>query len=121
MNHCVVKYIHLKSIDPTTLHTTEDFEFSKAQISHSSFEEMENWVKLKCPHDFVCFDPVALHHEVLWRTSLRANGNGIVEVDQLFQPIDDLDYMTIKWCKSPTEAHMVSVCVHVEQQVMILS
>ena len=120
-NYCVVKYIHLKDIDPTTLHTTQDFEYSNVLVNHSSYDEMEQCVKNNCPDNFICFDPVTLHHEVLWRTSLRANGSGLVEMDQLFQPIDNSDYVAVRWCKSPDESPMLSVCVHIEQQMVILA
>ena len=96
-NYCLVKYIHLKDVNPSTLHTTQDFEYSSAVIDHTSYEEMEQKVLEHCPQGFVCFNPITLHHEVLWRTSLRAAGNGLVEVDQLFQPIDNTDYAAIRW------------------------
>jgi hypothetical protein len=117
MNHCVVKYIHLKDIDPEVLHTTDDYELSKAAISHSSYEEMEQRVAENCPANFMCYQPIALHHEVLWRTRLRKNGKNVVEVDHLFQPIDCVDYTAIQW----SETKMPSVCVHVEPCVAILA
>ena len=95
INYCLVKYIHLKDVDPSILHTTQDFEYSSAVIGHTSYEEMEQKVLEHCPQGFVCFNPISLHHEVLWRTSLRAAGNGLMEVDQLFQPIDNTDYAAI--------------------------
>ena len=119
MNYCVVKYIHLKDVDPTALHTTDDFEFSRVLIEHSTFEEMQEQTRKHCPRDFSCFYPITLHHEVLWRTSLRASGQGLVEVDQLFQPIDEVDYIAIRWCRSPDGDPMPSVCVHI-QEVMLL-
>jgi len=120
MNFCLVKYIHLKDVNPSVLHTTQDFEFSSAVIGHSSLEEMERKVAEHCPPDFTCFNPIALHHEVLWRTSLREAGNGLVEVDQLFQPIDDIDYMAIQWNRSLDESPMLSTCVHIQRCVDLM-
>jgi hypothetical protein len=116
MNYCVVKYIHLKDVDPTALHTTQDFEFSRKLIEHSTFEGMQEQTMKHCPRGFSCFYPITLHHEVLWRTSLRADGAGLVEVDQLFQPIDAVDYAAIGWCRLPDGDPMPSVCVHIQQE-----
>ena len=117
MNYCMVKYIYLKDVDATALHTTKDFEFSRVLIAHSTYEDMLELTRINCPDGFVCFYPITLHHEVLWRTSLRANGNGVVEVDQLFQPIDEADYLSIRWCRSPDgDDSMPSVCVHIQRE-----
>jgi hypothetical protein len=120
MNFCLVKYIHLKDVKPSVLHTTEDYELSSAVIGHSSYEEMETNVMQNCPEGFVCFDPITLHHEVLWKTSLKAGANGLVEVDQLFRPIDMYDYANIRWGASHADARAVSVCVHIEPREIIL-
>lgn len=121
MNYCKVKYIHLKDVNPQDLHTVADYEFYSTVINHSSYEEMEQKVGEHCPSDFVCFRPIALHHEVLWRMSLRAAGKGVVEVDQLFQPIDQIDYAAIRWNKSQNEEPMHSVCVHIQECVSMVS
>ena len=121
MNSCVVKYIHLKDIDASALHVTDDYEFSKAVISHSSYEEMEQRVEENCPSNFICYQPISLHHEVLWRTMLCKNENGMVEMDQLFHPIDRVDYLAIRWQGSSTETPLLSVCVHIEPYVAILA
>jgi hypothetical protein len=120
MNHCLVKYIHLKDIDPDTLHSNIDYELSKTHVSHSSYEEMEQRVDENCPRGFVCRRPIALHHEVLWRMMLRANGKNTIEVDELFQPIDCVDYTAIQWSTSNTDHPMLSVCVHVEPNLSIM-
>lgn len=120
MNFCVVKYIHLKDLTPDVLHTTQDFEYGCAVIRHSSYEEMEMEVGKNCPQGFVCFNPITLHHEVLWRTSLKAAENGLVEVDQLFQPIDSTDYEAIQWNHACDEANMLPVCVHIQECMVIL-
>ena len=121
MNYCVIKYIHLKDVDSSALHTAQDFEFCKAVIKHSSYEEMEQRVVENCPGNFICFDPITLHHEVLWKTGLKAGLNGFVEVDHLFRPIDFIDYMAIQWAKSHNEAHKMSVCVQIQESVVLLA
>jgi hypothetical protein len=118
MNCCVVKYIHLKDLDLTVLHTTQDYEYSSATVHHNSYEEMENAVRENCPSGFVCFDPITLHHEVLWKTSLRANEHGLIEVDQLFQPIDDMDYAAMRWGVGGDSKP--SVCVQIERSMVLL-
>ena len=120
MNFCLVKYIHLKDVDPSVLHTTQDYELCSAVINHTCYEDMEKQVDRNCPDGFMCFDPITMHHEVLWKTSLRAGENGLVEVDQLFQPIDAVDYMAIRWGASKNDAHMTSICVQIEPCVVIL-
>ncbi len=120
MNYCLVKFIHLKDIDPAKLHTIQDYEFCSAVICHTSYEEMERKVVENCPPNFVCFEPITLHHEVLWKTSLKAGENGLVEVDHLFQPIDVYDYNAIRWGQSRDDAHMLSVCVQIQHSVVIL-
>ncbi len=111
----VVKYIHLKDVDMSTLHTTDDYELEKAVTSHASYAEMELAVRQKCPSGFVCQQPIALHHEVLWRLMLRKNGKNLIEVDELSQPIGCADYDAIQWSEDP----MLSVCVHVEPIVSV--
>jgi hypothetical protein len=121
MNYCLVKFIHLKDVNPSVLHTTEDYELSSAVIGHTSYQEMETGVQENCPDGFVCFDPITLHHEVLWKTSLRAGANGLVEVDQLFRPIDMFDYTAIRWGASHADAHSMSICVQIEPCGIILA
>lgn len=121
MNFCLVKFIHLKDVDPSIWHTTEDYELSSAVVSHSTYDDMEKEVQKHCPEGFMCFDPITLHHEVLWKTSLRKGENGLVEVDQLFQPIDTYDYMAIRWGSSPDDAHKTSICVQIEPCMAILA
>ena len=119
MNCCVVKYIHLKDLDRSVLHSTQDYEYSSATIHHNSYEELEAAVQAKCPDGFVCFDPITLHHEVLWKTSLRANQHGLIEVDQLFQPIDDTDYAAMRW-GTESDSKPPSVCVQIERSMVLL-
>ncbi len=121
MNFCLVKYIHMKDVKLSVLHTTEDYELSSAVIGHSSYEEMETKVLQNCPEGFVCFDPITLHHEVLWKTSLRAGATGLVEVDRLFRPVDMYDYLAIQWGASHTDAHKMSVCVQIEPSDLIVA
>ena len=119
MNYCTVKYIHLKDMDSASLHTTQDFEYSSALIGHSTLYDMEQRVMENCPKRFVCVYPIAMHHEVLWRTSLRVTGKGLVEFDQLFRPIDDFDYKAMDWSRSPNGKPSPSVCVHIEQEMAV--
>jgi hypothetical protein len=119
MNYCIVKYIHLKDVDSKSLHTTQDFEYSSALIGHATFEEMEQRVQENCPENFVCFYPIAMHHEVLWRTSLKVTGKGLVELDQLFQPIDAVDYRAIRWSRIRDGKSTPTVCVHIQQEAVM--
>ena len=115
MNSCIVKYIHLESINPDSLHTTEDYELSKVDVSHSSYAELEQRVDQHCPDGFDCEQPIALHHEVLWKMMLRKNGKNIVEIDQLFHPMDYRNYHAVQW-NTPG----FSVCVHMRPKVSLL-
>ena len=117
MNYCTVKYIHLKDVDSESLHTTQDFEYSSAVIGHSTYYDTEQRVIENCPRKFVCVYPIAMHHEVLWRTSLKINGKGLVELDQLFRPIDEFDYRAMLW--SVDGKSSPSVCVHIQQETAV--
>ena len=120
MNFSLVKYIHLKDVDPFLLHTTRDYEFYSAVIGHSSYEEMEKRACELCPEGFVCLDPIALHHEVPWKTSLTTGKNGMVELDQLFRPIDAADYTAIRWGASRDDAHSTPICVQIEPRGVLI-
>jgi len=122
MNYCVVKYIHLKDLDPEILHTVKDYEYRKAIICHDSYDAMVEMVSSRCPDGFTCIHPITLHHEVLWITSLVANPRGEVSTDHLFQPIDSSDYAVIQWNKTADSSMpMLSICVQIQQQCAILS
>ena len=128
-NYCIVKYIHLKDIiNPSTLYTTtQDYEFKSALICHDSYDSMVQMVSVNCPHGFSCVYPITLHHEVLWNTGLvmNAEGGGRVAVDHLFQPIDNSDYIAVRWNKTcdvtATDPPMLSICVQIHAQKTILS
>ena len=118
-NYCLAKYIHLKDFtsEKTPFHTTQDYEFRNVTICHTSYDEMVQRVADKCPGGFSCVHPITLHHEVLWKTRL------LMDEDHLFRPIDESDYVIIKWNKSiqDTEASMLSICVQIQRDVAFLS
>ena len=122
-HQCTVKYIHMKDgIPKDTLHNLEDYEFAKADVAHGSFQELLDAVHLHCPPSYVCVDPVALHHEILWESSLRLNPAGthyVVERDQLFHAIDEVEYARLQWTVEPktpgAKPHLLSVCVDINQ------
>lgn len=115
---CMVKFIHLEDMNPTHLHTLADYEYSTAYVSHSNYAELETNVHAACPNGFKCIDPIALHHEILWESSLkvtpRADGHHVVERDNLFHAIDESDYTDIHWTKPNCDP--ISVCVEIEKQ-----
>lgn len=113
MQHeCVVKYIHLKDLDHTHLHNLSDYEYSTAHLTHSDYPDLEAKVHAACPEGFVCVDPIALHHQLLWESSLRATHLGVIERDNLYHAIDAGDYSDIQWGKTNTPP--ISICVEIE-------
>ena len=120
-HQCTVKYIHMKDgIPKDTLHNLEDYEFAKADVAHASFQELLDAVHGHCPDHYECVDPVALHHEILWESSLRLNPAGthyVVEHDQLVHAIDEAEYARLKWTVAAMtdKPHLLSVCVDINQ------
>jgi hypothetical protein len=114
----VIKYIHIKDeIPKEALHNLQDYEFAKAETSHSTFQELVNEVHRKCPAGYECIDPVALHHEVVWESSLRLHASGshyVIEHDQLRHAIDEAEYALLKWTDKSLKP--VSLCVHIDSK-----
>ena len=113
MNKCIIKYIHLKDLRTEHLHTLQDYEYCKASITHCNYEELEAKVQAACPVGFTCVDPIALHHELLWESSLKSTGS-VIERDNLFHVVDASDYQDIHWNIPNTPP--VSVCVEIEKE-----
>jgi hypothetical protein len=122
---CNVKYIHLKeNVPQCVLHGLEDYELKTVAVAHQSFEHLHALVVENCPCGYVCVDPIELHHEVLWESSLRVsphpNGHFVIERDRLFHPIYDEEYMRL-WhpkVKAKDWHTPISVCVEVKKSAL---
>lgn len=94
-NACVVKYIHLKSVDVDKLHTLADYELELKRVLHSSYEELHEQVFQNCPAGYACAEPLALYHELLWSSGLALRRDGrraVLERDVLHHAIEAGEY-----------------------------
>ncbi len=119
-NVCTVKYIHLSSIDPNCFHTTADYEMHKAVVEHSTFEGLHEAVFNACPAGYVCREPLALFHEVLWSSGIKimqTTGEPVrLERDELHHAIDENEY-SVLWKPSKPSQTPLSICVDVDEDV----
>jgi len=108
-NKCVVKYVNpeLHFNETSSLHVPADFEVGSFEIEHSSYEDLHNKAFKSCPKGYECIEPIALRHEVLWRSS--RDRNTTTEEDHLVHAIEQGEYGTLKWGKG----NLVSLCVDV--------
>jgi hypothetical protein len=119
MNTCIVKYIHLSSVDPTRFHTATEYELHKATVQHNTYEEMHEAVFSACPTGYECTEPIALYHEVLWSNGLRVvNAAGEqervrLERDELHHAIEEGEYDILFRSTSTTP---LSICVDVVEK-----
>ena len=116
-NTCTVKYIHLESIDPMRFHVSVDYEMSTVQVRHSTYDELHQAVFDACPKGFVCTEPLALYHEVLWSTGVKikqSTGESELlhlERDELHHAIEG-EY-AILWGRDDKSHAVLSICVDV--------
>ena len=91
------------AIDHSVFHTADEFEVGTRTVKHSTFQELHDAVFLACPKDFVCVEPIALHHEVLWTMGLSltvdVNGEHVFERDQLHHAVEEEEYESLPWGK----------------------
>jgi hypothetical protein len=118
-NQCNVKYIHLSSIDPTAFHVAKDYEMHTKTIEHSSYEEMHEEVISGCPRGYVCREPLALFHQVLWSRGIRVVGcageheSVRLERDELRHAIEEKEY-DLLWGPGKGGDKLLSICVDVD-------
>lgn len=87
MEHeCVVKYVAVRGV------------VCQKRVRHTSFRTLHEAVVLGCPPDYVCVEPIALHHEVLWESGR----------DVLHHAIEESEYPVL-W--PPTAGEPLPVCV----------
>ena len=111
---CAIKYIHLRpDATPSVLHEPADFELEQKLIRHSSFQELHNEVFLQCHEGYVCVEPIALRHEVLWSLGMRKDENGNFERDELIHALEEKEYRTLNW-RDPY--HLICLCVDVREE-----
>ncbi len=106
-NKCIVKYVNPNlHLNETSLHVPADFEVGSFEIEHSSYNDLHDNAFKNCPKGYECIEPIALRHEVLWRSSGDRN---TTEDDHLIHAIEEMEYNTLKWGKG----NLVSLCVDV--------
>ena len=120
LNECTVKYIHLKTVDPDRMqcHALADYELQSTLIRHSSYEDLHEQVFTKCPTGYVCTEPLALYHELLWSRGLSVRrddsaGPAVVERDVLHHAIELGEY-DLFW--GTAENPVKTICVDVEPE-----
>lgn len=111
MNKCMVKYInpYKPTIEDSSKATIDDFVCCTASVEHSNYEELHTAVERGCPRGFVCEEPIALHHEVLWMINRESSR----KQDVLHHAIEVGEYDEL-W---KTNTSTVSVCVDVHPEV----
>ena len=120
-NKCIVKYIHLSSVDPGLFHTTSDYEMCKVTIEHSTYDELHEAVFSNCPDGYVCREPLALYHEVLWSTGIRViqdtgeNERVRLERDELHHAIEVGEYNVLWVPGKPSSDNPLSICVDIDE------
>ena len=100
MVQCTIKYINVAKGQGKKFCELVDFEEAARPICHETFEEMCAAVKRECPEPFVCVEPIAFYHEVMW------DANGACR-DVLRHAIEAAEYDCVCW-----DAHK-SLCVDV--------
>ena len=85
------------------------------RVIHSDFEDLHDKVFKAAPDDYVCTEPIALYHEVLWNAGLKAVG-GILVRDELHHALEEWEYGML----GPGKAHKdwkkrtpLSLCVDI--------
>ena len=129
-NKCKVKYICLQYADPDVcFHTQEQYVIRSLDVEHTTFETLHEAVFSRCPDGFVCKEPLALHHEVLWSNGIRfiAGSNKfervLLERDELHHVIEAWEYPVLWNASTSTDSakSLLSVCVDVEMCASVAS
>ena len=88
-------------IDHSRFHSADKFVIHRCHVEHQTFGELHHKVFRGCPPDYICVEPIALHHEVLWTMgfvpSVGVNGNRFVERDQLRHAVEEQEYESLPW------------------------
>ena len=70
-----IKYISVDDLKPAQSGWgIELTEKAVKWVFHSSYEELHDEVFKAAPKGYVCVEPIALYHEVLWTVGLKADG-----------------------------------------------
>ena len=95
---CNVKYIDIKSIESDELHVININSFVKhsADFQCEKYEDLHKAVLENSPEGYMCIEPLALFHEVMWSCGLSKE-NGVVKRvttcrDQLHHAIEESEY-----------------------------
>lgn len=126
VNVCNVKYIHLASVDPSALHVAAEYEMKTARVEHRTYEELHEAVFGACPGGYVCMEPLALFHEVLWSTGIRVTESTgecervQLERDELHHALEEGEYEKLSWGDETTPINaLISICVDVDEALGI--
>ena len=76
-------------------------------IYHSSFEELHDLVFEECPPGYMCTEPIALYHEVLWSMGLKTVDGGRRVRDELHHALEEWEYGML------TSGKTLSLCVDI--------
>ena len=85
------------------------------RVLHSSFDELHTKVFKGAPDDYVCTEPIALYHEVLWPEGLKAR-RGVLVRDELHHALEEWEYGILRTDGAPKEwkgKRVLSLCVDI--------
>ena len=114
-----IKYISVDDLKPAQ--SGWGIELTEKAIKwvfHSSYEELHDEVFKAAPEGYVCVEPIALYHEVLWTVGLNANGAR----DELHHALERDEYDFLRpgnvhrgWKKTSP----LSLCVDIKKGVLV--
>jgi hypothetical protein len=122
MNVCKVKYIDISLINTIdSINEVDRFVKCQKTIMHDTYETLHDSVFNKAPAGFVCVEPLALHHEVLWSSGISfSNDIGERKVmvrDQLHHAIEEGEY-GILWAVGNNSSDLLSIYVDIEKKIV---
>ena len=120
LNVCRVKYIDIALINTLdSIKEIDRFVRCERTIWHDKYQTLHKSVFANAPAGFVCVEPLALHHEVLWSSGITfSNGVGerkVMERDQLHHAIEEGEY-GILWAAGNKSSDPLSIFVDIEME-----
>jgi hypothetical protein len=120
LNVCKVKYIDIASINTLdSIKEIDRFVRCERTIWHDKYKTLHESVFSKAPAGFVCVEPLALHHEVLWSSGITfSDGIGkrkMTERDQLHHAIEEGEY-GILWAAGNKFSDPLSIFVDIVKE-----
>jgi hypothetical protein len=93
-----------------------------AHVEHSTYEQLHAAVLKACPKGFVCREPLALFHEVLWSSGVilvketGENARVRLERDELRHAIEEGEYEVLWGSEKSATNSPLSICVDVVEE-----